>query len=208
MMNRLKRYFITGILVILPLFLSLYVLFIVFRFFDGILGPLINIYFKQNFQVYIPGVGLILFILIVFLTGFFSTHVIGKGFHLFVEKAVSRFPLLRYIYPSIKRAFEFLFSEASLSFKKAVLVEYPSKGIWSIAFVTNENFYEANKKTNQDLLTVYVPSVPNPATGFIVLVPRSAVVYLDITVTDAMKIIISGGLLNPDALPAGKKEKG
>ena len=120
-----------------------------------------------------------------------------------MDAALRRFPLIRLIYPSIKQIIEFLFATQRQTFKKAVLVEYPKTGIWSMGFITNEGFQEAKEKTKKELLNIFIPSSPGPFTGFYILVPRQEVIILDIMVEDAVKLLVSGGLLNP--VPLSKK---
>ncbi|MDD5566183.1 MAG: DUF502 domain-containing protein [Candidatus Omnitrophica bacterium] len=195
--SRLRNYFFAGLLITLPVFLSLYILYILFGFVDGILGKFINIYVQERWGFYIPGLGLFLFLLIIIFVGFTGTLLAGKGLHRFFDKSISRFPLLNIIYPSLKQVVSILFSKENLAFKKAVLIEYPFKGNWTLAFITNKGFEEAQKKTGQDLLNVIVPIAPNPTSGIIVFVPRKDVIMLDISIQDAMKLIISVGVLNP-----------
>lgn len=201
MFSHVKRYFITGILVILPLLITVYILINLFQFADGILGKFINVYLGEILGFYIPGLGLILFLIIIFLVGFLTTHFLGKKLYLILDAALRRFPLIRLIYPSIKQIVEFLFTTQRQTFKKAVLVEYPRAGIWSIGFITNEGFQEAKDKTNQELLNIFIPSTPGPFTGFYILIPRQEVILLDITIEDAIKLLVSGGLLNPVSFP-------
>lgn len=196
-MAKIKKYLITGILTLLPLSLSVYILLVLFRLVDGILGRFLNAYIKSLLGFYIPGLGLILFFLIVLFAGFVSTHFFGAGLHQFLYKALSRFPLLRYIYPSIKKVFEFVFTEGRVGFKKTVLIEYPGKGIWSLGFIANDSFDEAQVILGRKHVNVYIPSVPNPATGYFVLVPEDGVKILKMSVSDAMKMAMSGGLLHP-----------
>lgn len=197
MIKHVRRYFITGILVIFPLFLSIYILFILFRFVDGILGRFINVYFKETLGFYIPGLGLILFLLIIIVAGFLSTHFLGRRLNRFLDRIVGPFPLLRHIYPWIRQIFTFLFSKNNLSFKKVVLVGYPCKGSWSLGFITNEGFKEAKLKSGQELLSIFVPLVPNPTSGFLIFASSKDVIFLDISIKEAMKLILSGGILNP-----------
>ncbi len=199
--NAVKKYFIAGILVLLPLLLTVYILINLFQFADGILGKYINIYLAENLGFYIPGLGLIIFLVIIFLVGFLTTRFLGRKLYLILDKALRHFPLIRLIYPSIKQITEFLFTYQGRAFKKVVLVEYPRPGIWSIGFITNEGFREAKEKTQQDLLNIFIPSSPGPLTGFFILIPRQEVIFLDIPIEETIKLIVSGGLLNP-ALPA------
>jgi uncharacterized membrane protein len=204
MFTYLKRNFIAGILIFLPLLLTVNILIILFQFADGILGKFINTYLKQTLGFYIPGLGLILFLIIIFLTGFLTTHFLGKRLYIVLDRSLRRFPLIRHIYPSIKQITEFLFASGRYEFKKVVLVEYPRRGIWSLAFVTNEGLKEARDKTRQDLLNIFIPSSPGPLTGFFILIPRQEVIFLEIPIEEAIeipieeaiKLIVSGGLLN------------
>lgn len=197
MIAQIRRYFVAGLLTILPLALSVYILLVLFRIVDGILGRYLNVYLKNLLGFYIPGLGLILFIAIIFLSGILSIHFFGAGLHLFLGRVLARFPLLRYIYPSIKKVFEFVFSDNKLGFKKVILVEYPSKGIWSMGFIANDGYVEAEEKTGKKFFNIYVPSTPNPTTGYFFLVPKDDVIMLDIGIKEAMRLVMSGGLLNP-----------
>ncbi len=208
MIAQIRRYFVAGLLTILPLALSVYILVFLFKLVDGILGKYINVYLRSLLGFYIPGLGLMLFIAIIFLAGILSTHFFGARLHLFLGKALSRFPFLRYIYPSIKKIFEFVFSDTRLGFKKVVLVEHPSKGIWSLGFIANEGFKEAENKLGRTLLNIYIPWVPNPTTGYFIFVPKEDVTVLDMNVKDAMRLIMSGGLLNPADLPKENNQTG
>lgn len=206
MVSYIKRNIIAGILVILPLLLTIYILVVLFQFADRILGSFVNTYLNRLLGFYIPGLGLILglilFLVIIFIIGFLTTHFLGKRLYFILDKALRRFPLIRHIYPSIKQIIEFLFTYQAQEFKKAVLVQYPRSGIWSIGFITNEGFEIAKEKTKQDLLSIFIPSSPGPLTGFFILVPRQEVIFLDIPIEEAIKLIVSGGLLNPN-LPKG-----
>jgi len=194
---QIRKYFVAGLLTILPLALSVYILLVLFKIVDGILGRYLNVYLKNLLGFYIPGLGLILFLAIIFLSGILSIHFFGARLHLFLGRALARFPLLSYIYPSVKKVFEFVFSDTRLGFKKVVLVQYPSKGIWSMGFIANDGYSEAEEKTGKKFYNIYVPSVPNPTTGFFFFVPQDEVIMLDIGIKEAMRLVMSGGLLNP-----------
>jgi uncharacterized membrane protein len=203
-MNRLRTYFIAGLLVILPLFLTLAILAFVFRFVDGILGNIVNSYVRRTLGFYIPGIGIVLFVSLVLLTGILSTHFFGRFLNRLIDRVMERFPLLRHIYPSLKQIFRFIFSKEQMAFKRTVLLEYPCKGCWSLGFITNEGFREAKERTAQDLLNVFIPLAPNPASGFYVLAPRKDVIILDMEIKDAITLIFSGGVLNPEDIPRKK----
>ena len=196
-MLKVKRYFLTGLLLVLPLFITCYILVLSFKLIDGILGGFINNYLRSNWGFFIPGIGIILGILIVWLTGFIATHLLGKRVLSSLENRFIGLPGVRQIYPSAKQIVGFLFSKEKAAFKQVVLAEYPCPGIWSIGFITNDSFAEANEKTAQDLVHVFVPSTPSPWSGFLVLIPRENIKHLDISVEDGVKLIVSGGILKP-----------
>jgi uncharacterized membrane protein len=196
-MLRLRHYFVTGLLLVLPVFITFYFLFLIFRFIDGILGGLINSYLKNSFGFVIPGVGLVVGILIVLFSGFLASHFLGKKVLPTLEKLVLRFPGSRQIYPSAKQIISFLFSKEKTGFKKVVLVEYPSKGVWAVGFVTNEGFKEAQEKTQEELIHIFIPSPPSPWSGFLALIPKKNIKFLDMSIEDGIKLIISGGILKP-----------
>jgi uncharacterized membrane protein len=201
MMKQLRKYFLTGLIIILPTVLSVYILIALFNAFDGILGRYINKYLKEILGFYIPGVGLSLFIAIITLIGFLSKRLLGKILHRRLDALLRNFPLLRYIYAPLKQIFEFVFSEGNFAFKKVVLVPFPSQQSWTLGFMTNQGFKEAREKTGIELINVFVPTVPNPTSGFFFCVGRKDVIFLDLTINDAMKLIVSGGVLNPEDLP-------
>jgi uncharacterized membrane protein len=196
-MSRIKRYFGTGLLITLPAFLTVYFLFIIFNFIDGIWGKVINYYLKKYFGFSIPGLGIILGLITVIIVGFVATNFIGKRFFELLERWFLKFPFIRQIYPAARQIVDSFISKESPAFKKVVLVEYPSKGMWAIGFITNDSFKEANEKTGEELLHVFVATTPSPLTGFLILVPKKAVKVLDMSVEDGVKLIVSGGIVKP-----------
>ena len=197
LMSKLKRYFITGMLTILPIFLTLYILLIIFRLIDNIIGVIINRYLKTAFGFSIPGLGFILAILIILVIGFVVSHLVSKRVFPLIERWFLKLPGVRQVYPSIKQVVGFIFSKDAAVFKKVVLVEYPSKGIWSVGFMTNEGFREAKELTGQELIHVLIGTTPNPWSGFFILVPKNAVKFLEMSAEEGMKLIVSGGILKP-----------
>jgi uncharacterized membrane protein len=196
-MNKLKQYFITGLLTILPIFLTLAILFIIFRLIDNVIGKIINSYLKTAFGFSIPGLGFILVILIILVTGFVVSHLVSKRTLPLIEMVLLKFPGIRQIYPSVKQVVGFIFSKDKDVFKKVVLVEYPSKGIWSVGFMTNEGFREAQELTGQELVHVLIGSTPSPWSGFFILVPKNSVKFLKMSAEEGIKLIVSGGILKP-----------
>lgn len=193
-MVRIKRYFITGLIVVVPVVSTIYVLVLLFQFVDDILGRYLNAHFKSTFGFYIPGIGFLVFLTIIFLTGFIASRFIGKKIFSGVEKWFAGLPLIKIIYPALSQVTQFLLQKKDYGFKKTVLVEYPSAGLWSIGFVTNEHFYSINTACSLDLVAVFVPNTPGPLAGYVVFVERKKVKSLDMPVAEAIQIVISGGV--------------
>ena len=196
-MSKVKRYFFTGFFLILPVFITAYVLYAIFMFIDGIWGKIINFYLRKYLGFGIPGLGFILGVLTILAVGFVATNLFGKRLLDFFERIFRKFPIIKMIYDPAKQIVDSFTSHENPAFKKVVLVEYPSKGIWSIGFLTNESFKEATEKTGEELLHVFIATTPSPFTGFLVLIPRRDVRILDIPVESGIKLIVSGGIVKP-----------
>ncbi|MBI4982580.1 MAG: DUF502 domain-containing protein [Candidatus Omnitrophica bacterium] len=196
-MQSLKRYFITGLAVVVPIFLTIYVLVVVFQMVDGILGRFLNVYLKETLGFYIPGLGLLLFLLVILFIGFMATRFIGKKIYPQIEKWFASLPLVNKIYPTLKQIIQFIMAQKEFGFKKVVLVEYPSKGIWSLGFLTNENFQQITSACGKEMAAVFLSTTPGPFSGYVVFFPKEEIKFLDISITDALKIIISGGVFKP-----------
>lgn len=194
---KIRRYLGTGLLITLPVFITLYFLFIVFRFIDGICGRPVNFIIQRHLGFSIPGIGFIIGLLIVFAIGFIATNYFGKKLVRVLEGWFLKFPFIRQIYPAAKQIVDSFISKESPAFKKVVLVQYPSKGLWAIGFLTNESFAEANKKSGRDLLHIFIATTPSPLTGYLTLIPREDVQELDISVEEGVKLIITGGIVKP-----------
>ncbi|MBI5123942.1 MAG: DUF502 domain-containing protein [Candidatus Omnitrophica bacterium] len=192
-----RHYFAAGLLITLPIFFTLYLLFIIVQFIDSVWGRWINLYIRKHLGFAIPGLGFILAIITVLFIGFLAANFFGKRFFKSIERWFLKFPFIRQVYPALKQIVDSFISKESTAFKKVVLVEYPCKGIWSIGFITNESFREANEKTGSELLHVFIATSPSPLTGFLILVPKSDVKSLDISVESGMKLIMSGGIIRP-----------
>lgn len=194
---KIRHYLGTGILITLPVFITLYFLFIIFRFIDGIFGKIINMYLQKHLGFAIPGIGFVIGVLIVFIVGFTAANFFGKKIIYALEAWFLKFPFIRQIYPAAKQIVDSFISKDSPAFKKVVLVQYPSKGLWAIGFVTNESFKEANEKSGEDLLHVFIATTPSPLTGYLSLIPRGDVKDLNISIEEGIKLIISGGIVKP-----------
>jgi len=208
MKSEKRKYFLTGLLVVLPALVTLYLFISLFSFFDNIIGRYISRITLHYLGYKIPGLGLLLFIVLIFATGFFATNFIGKRFLRFFEQFFFRFPIIKKIYPAAKQITEFLFSQKIEGhLQKVALVEYPRKGVYTIGFVTNKSPEEVIRRTTgQELLNVLIPTVPNPITGFVLCFPRSEVIILDMSIEDGIKFAVSGGVYSPKELPKVQAE--
>ncbi len=196
-MSKIKRYFASGLLITVPIFITLYLIYVVARFIDGIWGKVINMFLMKYLGFTIPGLGLILGVATVFAVGFVATNIFGKRMFKALESWFLRFPLIKLIYPAMYQIVHSLVSKDGPAFKKVALVEYPSKGLWSIGFITNESFGKANEASGKELIHVLIASTPSPLTGFLVLVPREDIRPLDISIEDGIKLVVSGGIVKP-----------
>lgn len=194
----MRKYFLTGLFVLLPLVLTLYLLVLGFNFIDGILGNFIADIFGRP----IPGVGLVVTLLLIMATGVFATNVLGRRLIHFGEKVFLRIPIANSIYQSIKQIIEALsFSnsvEKTAAFREVVMVEYPRDGIYSIGFVTSETQKEAESIIGEPCLSVFIPTTPNPTSGFFLIIPVKKCIHMEMSVEDAFKLIISGGVITPE----------
>ena len=196
-MNNLKKYLITGLVVVIPFSLTIYLLVVVFNFLDNILGVFLVDYLKKSWGFYVPGIGFLLFLLLILLVGMLATKFLKHRIFLKLEIWFSGLPLIKNIYPALKQVILFVSAQKEFGFKKVVLVEYPSKGIWSLGFITNDGFPELNRTIGKDAVAVFLPMSPGPLSGYVIFVPKDEVKFPDMSVNAALNIIISAGVFNP-----------
>ena len=202
MKNALKKIFLTGLAATVPISVTVYVLFITVRMMDSLIQFIPPRFHPDRFlPFHIPGLGIIFTILFIFAVGLVTRSYLGKKFVGLGEWLVDKIPLVRSIYKAVKQFIEALFGDRSMSFRRVVLIEYPRPGIYCIAFVTGIAKGEVQKKTTGTVLNLFVPTTPNPTSGFYLMIPESDVVNLSMTVEDAFTLIISGGMISP---PAGR----
>ncbi len=194
MLKKLRNIFITGILVLMPLTASIYIIWYLFVVVDNWASPIVEVIFSRD----IPGVGIIITISIIFVAGVLATNIIGKKFIQFGESVLLKIPLFRNIYISIKGVLEGMFTTRAESFKKAVIFEYPRRGLYQIGFITREKSPYLNKITERKLFKVFVPTTPNPTSGMLIMVPEEDIDILDLSIEEALKLVISGGILSPE----------
>ena len=194
----MKRYFITGLLIWVPLGITAWALKFLISTMDQSLLLLPNSLHPETLVgVYIPGMGAVLTLLVVFLTGLATTNIIGQRLVIFWEGVLWRIPVVKSIYYGVKQVSDTLFSSQGEAFRKALLVQYPREGSWTIAFMTGSPGGDVVNHLKGEYVSVYVPTTPNPTSGFFLMMPRSDVIELDMSVDAALKYIISMGVVAP-----------
>lgn len=194
----MKRYFITGLLIWVPLVITLWVLDFLIGTMDQSLRLLPPEWRPEAlFGYHIPGLGAIVTLLVVFLTGLFTANIIGQRLVKIWEWLLSRIPVVKTIYSSVKQVSDTLLSSQGQAFRKALLVQYPREGSWIIAFKTGQPGGDVTNHLKGEYISVYVPTTPNPTSGFFLMVPKNEVIELDMSVDEALKYIISMGVVAP-----------
>lgn len=200
--HRLRGDFLAGLVVVLPTFLTIYLIWATIGFIDAKVVPLIPArYDPQNvFGSNIFGFGVLVFVAFTTMVGAVAKGFFGRQVLQWAEGVVERMPVVRSVYNGLKQIIETMLSKSGTSFQQACLVEYPRKGIWAVAFVSTETRGEVAQRTEEaDLLSVFLPTTPNPTSGFLLFVPRRDVIPLDMTIEEAAKLVISAGLVTPPA---------
>ena len=196
----MKRYFITGLLIWVPLGLTAWVLkFLIGTMDQSLLLLPESLQPERLVGMNIPGIGTVLTLLVVFITGLLTANIIGQKLVSFWEGVLWRIPVVKSIYWSIKQVSDTIFSSQGEAFRKALLVQYPRKGAWTIAFMTGQPGGDVVNYLEGDYISVYVPTTPNPTSGFFLMMPKSDVIELDMSVDAALKYIISMGVVAPNS---------
>ncbi len=196
-MPNLKKYFVTGLLILVPLGITVWVLNLIVSTMDQTLR-LLPPSVRSEFPFSIPGTGVILTLAIVLGVGVLAHNFIGRRLVLWWEALLRRIPVVSSIYTSVKQVSDTLFSPSGQAFRKAVLVEFPRDGAWSVAFVVGDPGAALKRPLGGDLQTVYVPTAPNPTSGYILILPIEQIIDLDISVDDALKFVVSMGVVTPN----------
>ena len=191
---RIRNNFIAGIVVLIPIGITLYLTLAIVKVSSKILPKEIN---PNNYLPYnIPGIEIIIALLLITLIGWLSLSFIGKKLLNIFDNILNKIPILRTIYSAFSQMLE-TFTKSEVNKKNVVLVEYPRKGTWAVGFATNKNTGEIKNKIGQEVVNVFVPTTPNPTSGFLLMFPKEDVIYLDITFEQASKFIVSAGSTNP-----------
>jgi len=199
----MKRYLIAGLLVWVPLGVTVIVIKLLVDMMDRSLLLLPEPYRPDNLLgFHIPGLGVVLTTIIVLVTGMVVANLFGRKLVKLWESVLAQIPLVRTIYTGVKQILETVFSSSDQSFRKVLLVEYPRRGLWTLAFQSSTTAGEAQTKTGRKVVNVFIPTTPNPTSGFFIMVPSDDVVELDMSVDDGLKMIISAGVVVPEWDPA------
>lgn len=207
MMSYIRRYFISGLLIWLPIWITILVVRFIIELLDNTMLLLPHQLRPDTIMgVHIPGVGLLITLGVILTTGLVVTNFLGKKIVSLGDKIVARIPLVRTIYSSVKQVIETILTPGGTSFRKVLLVEFPRVGMWSIAFQTGDSTPEVDRASREtDMISLFIPATPNPTSGFLMMVPRNQVIELDMTIEQALKFVISLGVMQPNMSSFNKK---
>ena len=194
----MRKYLIAGLLVWMPLGITFLVVRAIVGFLDKILLLLPQQYQPDNLLgIHVPGLGVVLAIVLVLATGMIVANFLGKKIVAAWESLLARIPIVRTLYAGIKQIMEAVLATDAKSFSKVLLIEYPRKGLWGLAFMTSDDLGEVQAKAGENLISVFVPTTPNPTSGFVILLPKEDVIELDMSVEEGLKMIISMAVVVP-----------
>ncbi len=201
--SSLRKIFFAGLVVTLPLAITVFVFHFIFVNLDQFLGPLVTKFLIKlkvpitpDFRV--PGLGLFITFVFIFIIGLFTRNIAGRKLVRLGEAILVKIPVFKNIYVGAKQVIETIGASSSRAFSKVVLVEYPRRGIYALAFITGDSRGEVEEKTGKEMINVFLPTTPNPTSGFFLVVPKGEIIELDMSVEDGVKMLISAGLVVPD----------
>ena len=206
LLTRFRNYLISGLLFWIPLILTIIVIKFFLEFIDSLVPQEYLPEAIFNLDTSIPGSGIILLFLIILITGILVTNILGRRLVVLWEKLLNKIPGFRNVYNILKKVSDTVLN-SSQSFKKAFLIQYPTKGIWVIAFQSGDYRGEAESIIGEEIVNLFVPTTPNPTSGFFILIPKKDAFELDISVEDAFKLVISAGVVTPDSVKIKDKNK-
>ena len=205
-LGRLRSWFLTGLLVTAPVLLTVYITWAAIELIDGQVASILP-GFNKLVVANIPGAGLIIGLILITVIGAVAAGFLGRWLIGLGESILNRMPVVRTIYGASKQILETVISAQSDAFRDAVLVEYPRRGLWVIGFVTGGTKGEVAERMDGNMVNVFIPTTPNPTSGFLLFCPRDELIYLDMSVEDAVKLVVSGGIVHPPEPAAGKGAK-
>jgi uncharacterized membrane protein len=198
-MARLRNYLIAGVLVTAPIGLTVYLSWVFINWIDNKVMPLVPMsYHPETYLPFtIPGLGLIVVLVGLILIGALTAGLLGRTFLRLSERILHRMPIIRGIHATLKQVFETILSHQSDAFRQVVMIEYPRRGIWAIGFLTGPTLGEVQNLTKERVLNIFLPTTPNPTSGFLLFVPENDVLFLDMSVEEGIKMVMSGGIVTP-----------
>ncbi len=202
---RLRNYLLTGIIVTAPIFITLWVSWQFITYVDGQVRPLIPEQYNPEtyLPIDLPGLGLVVMIVVLTAIGAIAAGFVGRALVNTGERILARMPIVRSVYAALKQVFETVFAEKSKAFREVVLIEYPRKGSWALGFATGTTKGEVQNVIEDEVVNVFMPTTPNPTSGYLLFLPRRDVIFLSMTIEDGVKMVISGGVVTPpDTRPA------
>ncbi|WP_193170801.1 DUF502 domain-containing protein [Nisaea nitritireducens] len=208
--GRMRAYMFAGILVTAPIGITLYLTWVIVDFIDNQVMPLIpQQYNPENFLPFsVPGIGLIVMLVSLTLIGWLTAGILGRWMIRFSEHLLARMPVVRNVYSAIKQIMETVMAQQSSAFREVVLIEYPRRGIWAVGFITGGTVGEVQNVTDDTMVNVFLPTTPNPTSGFLLFLPNRDVYRLTMTVEEGIKMVISAGIVTPpDRRPSSVREK-
>ncbi|MBP1919960.1 DUF502 domain-containing protein [Youngiibacter multivorans] len=200
-MKKIRHIFLRGFFTLLPIVGTVYLIYFLFKQLDGFMGLFIEWLAGRS----LPGVGIVASILLIFASGFLMSNIIGQKLLHYAEKLLQNIPVVPKVYFGIKQIIDAFSVNGKQVFNKVVLIEYPRKGIFAIGFQTGECRGEVQEKTAAKVINVFVPTTPNPTSGMLLLIPEEEIIYLDMSVEEGLKLIVSAGMVVPDELPKAEE---
>ena len=192
--RHIRKKIVTGLLLLFPFVLTILILKFIFGLLDGFLGQ----YFTRFLQRPIPGLGIISTFILAYFLGLIGSNIIGRRIVSLGERIFVKVPVARGIYSSAKQLVNTFSSSSNANFKRVILVEYPRLGLYTLGFITREGFGEVQEKTEEHVVNVFIPTTPNPTSGYLIMVPKDRVIPLEMSVEDGIRLIVSGGIASPE----------
>ena len=202
-LGRFRNYFLTGIIVTAPVGITIALALWVINWIDGKIVPLIpqaynpQLLFQNYIGIHVPGIGLLVVLVGLTVIGFLAAGLVGRVLVRTGETLLTRMPVIRSVYSALKQIFETVLRSSSRSFREVALIEYPRRGIWAIGFITTTTTGEVQNDIAEDVVNVFLPTTPNPTSGFLLFVPRKDIIVLDMSVEEAIKMVVSAGIVTP-----------
>jgi uncharacterized membrane protein len=204
---RLRAYFFAGVLVTAPVAITFYLAWVMITLIDDLVVGMVPERFHPYLPFGVPGVGLVLIVIALILVGWFAAGFLGRLVVSTQDRILARMPLVRSVYGAVKQILETVLAQTSTAFREVVLLEYPRRGIWAIGFITGYTEGEVQNLTEDECVNIFLPTTPNPTSGFLLFVPRKDLIKLDMSIEEGIKMVVSGGIVTPpDRRPAEARE--